>query len=228
MKPPEQSLRTYYARRASEYDRIYALPERQNNLNELRDRVAAFFADRSVLEIACGTGYWTRVIARRASSILAIDCNSEVLDIAAGNDYGDCQVEFRLTDAYSLADVPRGFGAGFAGFWWSHVPLRRLGSFLAVFHSRLRTDAKVLFVDNNYVEGNSTPISGRDADGDTHQIRTLSDGSQYEVIKNFPQDQDLHRELSLFSSHIEVHRVQYYWLATYWLGGLPFRRPHNL
>ncbi|HEY6168738.1 MAG TPA: class I SAM-dependent methyltransferase, partial [Verrucomicrobiae bacterium] len=55
-------LAEYYARRAGEYERIYAKPERQADLAALRARLAEAFRGRRVLEIACGTGYWTEVI----------------------------------------------------------------------------------------------------------------------------------------------------------------------
>ena len=38
----ETDLKTYYARRASEYERIYIKPERQDDLATLRRYVAAF------------------------------------------------------------------------------------------------------------------------------------------------------------------------------------------
>jgi len=207
----------YYARRASEYEKIYERAERQDDLARLKDRVRASFAGDTVLEIACGTGYWTQFIAHRASAILGIDRSSEVLDIARQKDCGDCAVEFRLADAYSLAGISPGFTAGFAGFWWSHVPRGKLADFLAVFHSKLSRNASVLFVDNVYVEGSSTPVSRRDEGGNTYQRRTLSDGSQYEVLKNFPSDEDLQRALSPFSSNVTIERLPHYWVAAYGL-----------
>ncbi len=215
MKPPQPALANYYARRASEYEEIYERTERQDDLRQLKDRISKSFVGDTVLEIACGTGYWTQFIARRASAILAIDCNSELLGIASQKDYGDCRVEFRLADAYSLSEISPGFSAGFGGFWWSHVPLWKLADFLAAFHSKLNKNARALFLDNNYVEGSSTPVSRRDDDGNTYQIRKLSDGSQHEVLKNFPSDEDLRRELYPFSSNVIVQRLSYYWLAEY-------------
>jgi demethylmenaquinone methyltransferase/2-methoxy-6-polyprenyl-1,4-benzoquinol methylase len=44
----------------------------------------------------------------------------------------------------------------------------------------------VVLLDNRFVEGSSTPISRRDADGNTYQQRSLDDGSVHEVLKNFP------------------------------------------
>ena len=49
-------LEKYYARRASEYERIYDKEERQPELAWLRNRLPELFADRTVLEVACGTG----------------------------------------------------------------------------------------------------------------------------------------------------------------------------
>ena len=215
MKPPQPELADYYARRASEYEKIYERSERQDDLRQLKYLMSETFAGDTVLEVACGTGYWSQFIARRASAILATDCNAEVLDIASQKDFGGCAVECRLADAYTLAEVSPGFTAGFSGFWWSHVPLEKLADFLAVFHSKLEKDSKVLFIDNEYVEGNSTPISRRDDDGNTYQIRKLSDGSQHEVLKNFPSDEEMHDVLSPFSSNISINRLKSFWVAAY-------------
>ncbi|HTD65456.1 MAG TPA: methyltransferase domain-containing protein [Candidatus Limnocylindria bacterium] len=76
------ALAEYYAQRAPEYDRIYQKPERQVDLATLREFVAQTFAERSVLEVACGTGYWTQCIAATARSVVATDINDEVLAIA--------------------------------------------------------------------------------------------------------------------------------------------------
>ena len=68
MRNPEP---TYYAARAREYERIYHKPERQADLARLREAVPAPFTNRTVLEVACGTGYWTQHMARTARSICA-------------------------------------------------------------------------------------------------------------------------------------------------------------
>ena len=52
-------LAAYYAQRAAEYERIYAKPERQADLAALRARFGKLFKGKRVLELACGTGYWT-------------------------------------------------------------------------------------------------------------------------------------------------------------------------
>ena len=90
-------------------------------------------------------------------------------------------------DAYTLAGAGDGpFDGGFAGCWWSHVPLARLAGWLDAFHARLDSGAQVVMLDNGFVQTSSTPITRRDADGNTYQRRTLDDDSVHEVLKNFP------------------------------------------
>src|SRR5689334_12775300 len=126
----ESSMVAYYAQRAWEYERVYQKPERQQDLRRLRDFVERACAGAHVLEIACGTGYWTAVAARSASSILAVDINDEVLSIARSKPMGPAVVTFFREDAYSLPDYSRRFTLGFGAFWWSHIPKRRLRGFL--------------------------------------------------------------------------------------------------
>ena len=84
----DASLIDYYAKRANEYERIYQKPERQNDLEILRNLFRKILAGKNVLEIACGTGYWTQVISQTANSITATDINEEVLQIARTKIYG--------------------------------------------------------------------------------------------------------------------------------------------
>ena len=73
------TMERYYSRRAAEYERIYEKPERQAELEWLRNRIPEVFAGREVLEVACGTGYWTQYIARAARKVSACDINEAVL-----------------------------------------------------------------------------------------------------------------------------------------------------
>ena len=76
------NLISYYKQRAAEYEAIYAKPERKEDLDKAAEILKAIFTDKHVLEIACGTGYWTKHISETAESVLATDINPEVLEIA--------------------------------------------------------------------------------------------------------------------------------------------------
>ncbi len=211
----DPELVRYYAARAREYERIYDKPERQADLRVLERRVAQALAAREVIEVACGTGYWTRFIARTALRVVALDANPQTLEVARskrlavqGVEFG---VEFGVADAYALGPELGQFDAAFAGFWWSHVPLDARQRFLDSLGARLVPGALVVMLDNRYVEGSSTPVSRSDARGNTYQMRSLDDGTQYEVLKNFPSRAQLHEALGAFAEAIEVVELPHYW-----------------
>jgi len=205
----------YYAKRAAEYERIYAKPERQADLSALRTRIARMFAGRTVLELSCGTGYWTEVIAAQAAEVTAFDLNQEVLDVALSKKMAG-QISFNKGDSYVLPDLGRRHDALFAGFWWSHVPRSRLDGFLKGAVSAVAPGALVAFLDNRYVEGSSTPIARSDREGNGYQVRKLEDGSTHEVLKNFPAEGELIKRASAHGWGAHVELLQHYWLLSFW------------
>jgi demethylmenaquinone methyltransferase/2-methoxy-6-polyprenyl-1,4-benzoquinol methylase len=220
MAPPNPSsaeLQRYYARRAAEYETIYAKPERQADLARLRTGVADAFRGRSVIEIACGTGYWTPHIARHAARVDAFDINAETLAIARTKAMDPARVRFALADAYALPAPGQRYDAAFAGFWWSHVTKGDLPRFLQGLHRVLAAGARVVFIDNRYVAGSSTPISRTDPDGNTWQSRALADGSRHEVLKNFPEPAALKAAVQPYAAAVEVRLIDYYWWLDYTL-----------
>ena len=209
-----ETLEKYYARRAAEYEKIFEKPERQADLGRMRTDIPALFKGERVLEIACGTGYWTPLIAEQAESVLATDFNEEPLAIARSKTYRKANVRFARADAYALPAWPEKFSACYAGFWWSHVPLGRIDEFLRGLATRLDAGAKVAFMDNRYVEGSSTPLSRKDAEGNTYQQRRLADGSSHEVLKNFPDAAEMRARLGRLGSGVTFTEYEYYWVAT--------------
>lgn len=212
----DSDLAAYYAARAAEYENIYKKPERQEDLKRLREIVSAFSGGRRVLEVACGTGYWTAVMAGTASSITATDIGEEMLACARAKDLDAGKVGFRRADALGLDEVPGAYDAGFAGFWISHLRRAAIPRFLSGFHRRLEPGARVLILDNRFVAGSSTPISRTDEEGNTYQRRQLGDGSEYEILKNFPSPDEVRRFLNEAAARAPtVTELAYYWYARY-------------
>lgn len=58
-------------------------------------------ADDSVLEIGCGTGYFTKDIVKTGANVTAIDISPELLDIAS-NEVAAANVKFKIENAYDL------------------------------------------------------------------------------------------------------------------------------
>ena len=210
-----ESMREYYARRASTYERVYVKPERQADLRDMEAWLARPFAGRDVLEIACGTGWWTPFGARSAASWLATDLNPETMDLARAKPLPQC-VRFAEVDAYTFDGLSgQRFDGAFAGCWWSHVPLARLAPWLELLHERLDHGARVVFLDNAFVQASSTPLSRRDADGNTYQQRTLEDGTVHEVLKNFPSRDEAIAVLGPRARDVEWIAHAHYWILSY-------------
>lgn len=205
----------YYARRAREYEEVYAKPERQADLALLQEECRGLFAGCDLLELSCGTGWWTAIFAETARHITATDINPEVLEIARAKEWKHTKPEFKIADSMDLPRFDRNFDAGFAGFWWSHVPLQHLSAFLAGFHARLQPGARVAFIDNRYVEGSSTPLHRRDTAGNTWQERQLADGSRHQILKNFPTEAEVRELLSPLTKELEIRSRDYFWIASY-------------
>ena len=209
-------LLAYYRARANEYEKVYEKPERLSDLRQLHDLVPEWAAGRRVLEVACGTGYWTRRIAPRAATITGCDLEPEVLKLARARQPAATPAQFVAGDAFALDRVPGEFDAGFVGFWWSHMLRADTGRFLAGLHARLSPGSRVLIVDNRYVEGSNWPITRTDPRGNTYQHRVLENGAEYEVLKNFPSPAELRDAIaSAGGTAAAVHELKYYWYATY-------------
>lgn len=212
---PDDPLQAYYAARAREYDRVYEKPERQPDLRALEAWLPGVFAGRRVLELACGTGWWTRLLAPVVQELAGLDAAEEVLDIARSRCADPGRVRFVRGDAYALPLELGEVNACFAGFWWSHVPRARLPAFLAGVHARLPAGSPIVFLDNRYVEGSSTPVGAPDTAGDTWQLRTLADGSEHRVLKNFPSESELRGAVAEVDEAPCLHLWRHYWALAY-------------
>jgi SAM-dependent methyltransferase len=208
------ALGDYYRERAAEYDSVYAKPERQADQARLRQLLPGLVAGRQVLEVAAGTGYWTQYLATAAKSITATDLNAETLAIAAQREYGPADVSLRVADAYRLDAVAGEFDTVFCGFWWSHVLRADIPRFLAGVRGRVGAGTRLILLDNRYVAGSNHPVSRTGPDGDTYQQRKLADGTEYEVVKNFPSQSQLAADLDGFATGLDWTGLDYFWLAT--------------
>lgn len=211
--PPR--MEQYYAKRAAVYEQVYDKPERQHELEWLRRRVPEVFANRKVLEVACGTGYWTQFIARKAKKVYACDINEPVLEIAREKPIPRDRAVFFKADAVSLEGAPSGCDAAFAGFWWSHVKKSDLGRFVQSLAAHVEPGAIVAILDNSFAAGSSTPISRRDAEGNTYQRRKLASGEEYEVLKNFPSAEELAETVRPVAREAHLESLTYYWLLVF-------------
>ncbi|RTL20157.1 MAG: class I SAM-dependent methyltransferase [Burkholderiales bacterium] len=211
----ERVMPRYYAQRAAEYERVFDRPHRQADIATLKAWLREQFAGRHVLEVATGTGFWLPQATADAASWLGTDLNPEVLALARDKPLDFGRVRFTRADAYALAAAvgPGPFDAAFAGLWFSHVPLSRRAAWVAQLLACPQPGARVVLLDNRYVECDSTPIARVDAEGNGFQRRQLSDGSTYEVLKNFPTAAEF--EALLPGRRTEFRELDYFWTLVF-------------
>jgi demethylmenaquinone methyltransferase/2-methoxy-6-polyprenyl-1,4-benzoquinol methylase len=214
MNSADTSMREYYAARAPIYDEVYQRPERQPDIRWLKGRIADWFAGRAVLEVACGTGYWTQFIAPVAARMTATDAVAEPLAFARLRP-GSGHVSFVQADAFALPATLGSFDAAFAGLWLSHVLLARRREFLTGLHARLVPGAQVVLIDNTEAQCRDLPIVERDAGGNSYQMRVLPDGSTHRVLKNFPAEPELRSMIDGIGTRGRYWRGAHFWAFCY-------------
>jgi demethylmenaquinone methyltransferase/2-methoxy-6-polyprenyl-1,4-benzoquinol methylase len=180
---PVAEQKRYYAERAPEYDDWWyrrgryelepdALARWQADAAQAERALEAFAAGGSVLELAAGTGIWTRKLVRLADRVVAVDANSETLAL------NTAEADLVLADIFDWRPAER-FDLVFFSFWLSHVPEERFDEFWSLVRGALVPGGRVFLVDSG---AGDTAHTGTDqADGE--ETRSLADGRTFRIVK---------------------------------------------
>ncbi|RJP72922.1 MAG: class I SAM-dependent methyltransferase [Candidatus Zixiibacteriota bacterium] len=220
MRKDDADLRRYYDLHADDYEEIYHRddPGRREELARMEQRLAEAFRDRRVLEIACGTGWWTQILARCARRVTALDASPRMLELARARDLPPDRVTFVRGDAYDLRGLEGPFDGAVGIFWLSHVPRDWRQGFFMELHGALEPGARVFLADNVFRPGSGGELICRPDERDTYKRRRLADGATMEVLKNYFTAEELRELPGPSAIDLEVHMGQYYWWMEYLLG----------
>jgi SAM-dependent methyltransferase len=195
----------YYRARAGEYDEWWFRRDRYDRGAEFNARwhgetaavegaLDAWLARRkpgSVLELACGTGLFTRRIAPRVASVTAVDASPEVLAINRARVAAD-NVKYIEADLFAWRPPSSEcYDVVFFSFWLSHVPEQRFASFWASVAAALAPDGAAYLIDSAFDPTSTAKnhdLPGRDAGAVT---RKLNDGREFRIVKIFWEPQSL-------------------------------------
>ena len=178
-----EEQRRYYAARAPEYDdwwfrrgRYELDPETEvgwwADVAEAERRLEELAPLGNVLELAAGTGLWTRKLVPLADHVVALDASAETLALNTG------EAEHVVADVFDW--TPREpFDVCFFSFWLSHVPLERFDEFWRIVRSALRPGGCVFLVDS---AAGDKAHTGTDQDGEL-ETRTVADGRAFRIVK---------------------------------------------
>jgi SAM-dependent methyltransferase len=213
-----EEQRRYYRARAPEYDDWwfrrgdYQLdPETSArwfaDVRELEAALDAFAPRGDVLELAAGTGLWTRHLLRHADRVTAVDAVGEVLDINRVRTNG--LAEYVVADIFEW-EPPRAFDVCFFGFWHSHVPGRLFEAFWELVGRALKPGGRVFLVDNARLGDARHLVSA----SDEVARRRLSDGREFDIVKRYWEPDELEREVAAVGWRLGVRRtVNGYFIA---------------
>jgi demethylmenaquinone methyltransferase/2-methoxy-6-polyprenyl-1,4-benzoquinol methylase len=178
----------YYRAHAGEYDLAY---EARQDLQSLASLLDGLPIAGEVLELACGTGQWTDLLARGGHRVTAVDGSAEMLRRARERTAG-LDVEFLQADLFDW-QAPRRFDTVFFGFWLSHVPAKRLGAFLKLVGGALRPEGRACFIDSGPGDTAGEELLAEQPAPAVQ--RRLRDGSAHRVVKVFRDCEELARTL---------------------------------
>jgi ubiquinone/menaquinone biosynthesis C-methylase UbiE len=208
-------MEEYYRARAPEYEQIYyrEVPARRAEIDDEAARLRELVKGRKVLELACGTGYWTRIMSQTAASITASDISSEMIAEARGKEFG-CEVDFVEADMFSHSFGEARFDVVALGFWFSHQPKQDYERLFDVLGRPLKKEGLIWMIDNNPpAEGDTVDTCRTDAEGNNYKYRFLSDGTKYVILKNYFTKAELE---GLFAPRYDIQYLvhkEYYWSA---------------
>lgn len=199
----DEELKVYYAARAGEYDDWFLRKGRYWR-GAIADTAWAADLDQATLwldaqklrgeivELAAGTGWWSPLLAQKATTLWLYDINEEPLESARQRLVAHgLAAHIHTRDAWAEPD--RQVDGLFCGFWLSHVPRHRLADFLALCRRWLKPGGRLAFIDSR-LDRESSAVDHPQPENDM-SVRKLDDGQTFTIVKVYWQPEELEAAL---------------------------------
>jgi ubiquinone/menaquinone biosynthesis C-methylase UbiE len=190
----------YYRARAGEYDEWFYRVGRYNHGEAFNQRwfdEAAVAMQtlhqigpvENVLELACGTGIWTRELLKVGKQITAIDASPEVIEINRQK-LKSPSIRYEQADLFAW-EPDRKYDLVVFTFWLSHVPPEHLNYFLDKVSRAVRRGGQLFMVDSRPDQTSTAKDKPIQMDSNAYQVRKLNDGREFRIVKVFYEQDDL-------------------------------------
>jgi len=198
-----QEQLAYYRARATTYDASLGdgLQGALTAVVELLHQLGPF---EHVLELACGTGIWTRLLVNVAQRVTAVDAAPEMLALNAAKvgRVAETSVRYLQADLFNWEPAEQ-YDLVFFAFWLSHVPPSRLDTWLATVLRAVRPGDSLVIVD----EYAPTLEDEQIVLADIYARRPLGDGRTFTIVKVFYDLDDLHARLADHGIDVVTHKL---------------------
>ncbi len=209
----------YYRARAPEYDEWF---HRHGRYDRGPEQTATWFEEldtvrgwlrlglegADVLELAPGTGLWTKELLAAGATVTAVDGAEEMLEALERRCAGP-RLTTELADLFSWSPSRR-YDVVVACFFMSHVPDERFAAFPGLVASARREGGSVFLLDGVREEASTA----RDHVLSDQRVQTmqrrLDDGRAFEIVKVFRGDEELADACARAGLHVEVRRTPTY------------------
>ena len=215
----------YYRARASEYDEWFLRQGRYDRgeahreawfaeVAQLQRALEDFGPRGDILELACGTGWWTERLVPYARTLTAVDASEEVIElnrqrIQLGKvDY----VQADLFTWLAKRQPKKRFDTIFFSFWLSHVPPERFGSFWNSLRGWLKPGGRVFLIDSSYEASSTAKDQTLRGPKDEMVTRRLNDGRTFEIVKVFYQPGALEERLETLDWSADASQTDTFFL----------------
>lgn len=214
----------YYRKRAGEYDEWWFRSGRYDHGAELNAAWAGDAAEvetalarhldetrpRRALELACGTGLFTRWLAPRVGQLLALDASPEVQGINRAR-VAAANVDYALADLFAWQPDER-YDFVFMSFWLSHVPDDRFDEFWVKVDAALADGGTAYVIDSGWDLTSSAKNHVRPDRDAGVAARKLNDGSEYRIVKIFHEPAALARRLAALGLRSRIVHTPHYFI----------------
>lgn len=205
VRPSDPDLIAYYQARAPEYDDWYLRRGRYEH-GPIHDTAWNAELDAAgrwldglplrgrIVEVAAGTGWWSPLLASKASELWLYDAAEATLERARERLVAHgLRAHIHVRDAWA---PPEGDPADalFAGFWLSHVERAQTGAFLDVAGRWLRPGGRIALIDS-LPDARSGAVD-HPAPAADRAVRVLADGREFTIPKVYRTPHEIGAALS--------------------------------
>lgn len=211
----------YYRARASEYDEWFL---RQGRYDQGSEHTQAWFHEvtelqavleelnplSNVLELACGTGWWTEQLVKGADHVTAVDASPEVIKLNAARTKSPA-ISYIQADIFNWQSENK-FDLVFFSFWLSHVPPERFITFWKTVENALVPGGRVFLIDSLYKQESTSRDQSLPEPESTVAKRKLNDGREFKIVKLFYTPEVLREKLEPLGWQVKANQTEHFFV----------------
>lgn len=205
----------YYEARMPYFEDTYLKESTSKDRELIKIQLKKHLCGKRILEVGCGTGYWTSVMLPIASEYLGFDQSQTAVSVCSEKFSDFPNTNFLQGNIYSWVNTNFHFDVIVGGFIISHLDRKFVRDINTFLKQRIKENCWVVWYDNSFKEGFSIPIKNTDVRGNDIQPRQLENGKRCKIIKNFYNENELREIFSKESSEFSLLFFDHYWFIKY-------------